>query len=97
MRSRYTAYTLLHENYLLKTWHPTTRPAALNLSATPTKWLGLEIKRYEQKNAKQAIVEFVVRYKINGRAYLLILQRQQAFELSFLVQTNELIKKVVML
>src|SRR5687767_1109085 len=27
MRSRYTAYTLKNEPYLLATWHPSTRPA----------------------------------------------------------------------
>ena len=36
MRSRYTAYTLALEPYLLATWHPDTRPAALNLNAEQT-------------------------------------------------------------
>jgi SEC-C motif-containing protein len=72
MRSRYTAYTLLREDYLLQTWHPSTRPAALNLAAdTATKWLGLEIKRHEQQDAEHALVEFVARYKILGRAHRL--------------------------
>jgi SEC-C motif-containing protein len=69
MRSRYTAYTLLLENYLLATWHPSTRPATLNLAEeAATKWLGLEVKRHEQQDAAHAIVEFVARYKVNGRA-----------------------------
>jgi len=72
MRSRYTAYTLLRENYLLATWHPSNRPAALGLSEeAPTKWLGLEVKRHEQQDADHAIVEFVARYKVNGRAHRL--------------------------
>lgn len=72
MRSRYTAYTLLKEDYLLATWHPSTRPAALSLAEeTPTKWLGLEVKRREQQDADHAIVEFVARYKVNGRAHRL--------------------------
>jgi SEC-C motif-containing protein len=72
MRSRYTAYTLLRENYLLATWHPTTRPSALGLAAeSATKWLGLEVKRHEQQDAEHAIVEFVARYKMNGRAHRL--------------------------
>jgi SEC-C motif domain protein len=33
-----------------------------------TKWLGLEVKRHEQQDANHAIVEFVARYKVNGRA-----------------------------
>jgi SEC-C motif-containing protein len=72
MRSRYTAYTLLREDYLLATWHPSTRPHALGLAEdVPTKWLGLEVKRHEQQDADHAIVEFVARYKVSGRAHRL--------------------------
>ena len=72
MRSRYTAYTVLREDYLLATWHPSTRPAQLGLAQeAPTKWIALEVKRHEQPDAEQAIVEFVARYKVNGRAYRL--------------------------
>jgi SEC-C motif-containing protein len=34
----------------------------------PTKWLGLDVKRHEQQDDDHAIVEFVARYKVNGRA-----------------------------
>ncbi len=69
MRSRYTAYTLLREEYLLATWHASTCPTQLGLAEdVPTKWLGLEIKRHEQRDDTHAIVEFVARYKVNGRA-----------------------------
>lgn len=72
MRSRYTAYALLREDYLLATWHPSTRPASLGLAEeAPAKWLGLEVKRHEQQDADHAIVEFVARYKVNGRAHRL--------------------------
>ncbi len=72
MRSRYTAYTLLKEDYLLATWHASTRPSSLELAEeVPTKWLGLEVKRHEQADAEHAIVEFVARYKVNGRAHRL--------------------------
>lgn len=72
MRSRYTAYTLLREDYLLATWHPSTRPASLGLADdAATKWLGLEVKRHEQQDADHAIVEFVARYKVRGRAHRL--------------------------
>ena len=72
MRSRYTAYTLSREDYLLTTWHPSTRPDALDLAGeVGTKWLGLEVKRHEQQDADHACVEFVVRYKVNGRAHRL--------------------------
>jgi SEC-C motif-containing protein len=72
MRSRYTAYTLLNENYLLATWHTSKRPATLSLAdESQTKWIGLEVKRHEQQDADHAIVEFVAKYKVNGRAHRL--------------------------
>lgn len=67
MRSRYSAYVLGLEEYLLDTWHPSTRPQYLNLANDRTKWLGLEVKRFEP-NDESAIVEFIARYKINGKA-----------------------------
>jgi SEC-C motif-containing protein len=36
-----------------------------------TKWIGLEVKRHEQQDADHAIVEFVAKYKVNGRAHRL--------------------------
>jgi SEC-C motif-containing protein len=72
MRSRYSAYVLRLEPYLLATWHPRTRPRSLDFSAGPaTGWLGLEVRRHDPVDADHAVVEFVARYKINGRAYRL--------------------------
>lgn len=72
MRSRYTAYVQGNEAYLLETWHPVTRPATLNLDATSRPlWIGLTVKRHEAQDADHAFVEFVARYKLNGRAYKL--------------------------
>jgi SEC-C motif-containing protein len=69
MRSRYTAYTLGREDYLLATWHASTRPARLGLADdVPTKWLGLEVRQHVQRDEGHAIVEFVARYKVQGRA-----------------------------
>ncbi|MDP2155242.1 MAG: YchJ family metal-binding protein [Sulfuricella sp.] len=69
MRSRYTAYTLRLEPYLLATWHPSTRPAALGLNTEPQpKWLGLQVKHHQQTDDSHAKVEFVAHYKIGGRA-----------------------------
>ena len=71
MRSRYSAYTLLNEDYLLSSWHSSTRPAHLNLAReAPSKWLSLEIK-HQQQTGEHAEVEFIARYKVNGRAYRL--------------------------
>lgn len=41
MRSRYTAYVRHDRDYLLHTWHPSTRPASLDLTAT--QWRGLDV------------------------------------------------------
>ncbi len=72
MRSRYSAYVLLREDYLLATWRSTTRPVSLGLAnQTPPKWISLTVRRYEYTDADHAIVEFVARHKINGRAYRL--------------------------
>jgi SEC-C motif-containing protein len=72
MRSRYTAYALGDECYLLATWHPDTRPDALELAsdAGKVKWLGLEVVRREAGEAQdtQGVVAFVARYKYSGRA-----------------------------
>lgn len=68
MRSRYTAFALRLEDYLLQSWHPDTRPESLDLSQDNTKWLGLKISRHEVTGENSAIVEFIARYKINGKA-----------------------------
>ena len=68
MRSRYSAYVLDLEPYLLATWHPSTRPASLDLAAEGnTKWLGLEVRRHQAQDADHASVEFVARYRMAGR------------------------------
>jgi SEC-C motif-containing protein len=71
MRSRYSAYVLAREDYLLHTWHESTCPGHLGLQdAGPVKWLGLKILRCEAGGAEdcEGIVEFVARYQANGRA-----------------------------
>ncbi|MEV6123455.1 YchJ family metal-binding protein [Streptomyces sp. SID8352] len=42
MRSRYCAFVKGDAGYLLRTWHPRTRPARLDPD-TGTRWTGLEI------------------------------------------------------
>ncbi len=72
MRSRYSAYVLGLEAYLLATWCPSTRPAALELDAVPRpQWLGLAVKSHTPLDETRATVEFVARYKLNGRAFRL--------------------------
>lgn len=64
MRSRYSAYVLGLTDYLLATWHPGTAPGELDLA--PLKWLGLEVCRSEA-STDAGVVEFVARYRENGR------------------------------
>jgi SEC-C motif domain protein len=44
MRSRYSAYVLRLRDYLIDTWHPSTRPSDLLRFDANDKWLGLEIR-----------------------------------------------------
>lgn len=71
MRSRYSAFVLDLRDYLLATWHPTTRPAALPPPEPGLKWLGLEVKRSALQDADHGTVEFVARSKLGGRAHRL--------------------------
>jgi SEC-C motif-containing protein len=76
MRSRYTAYTLGDEPYLLATWHPSTRPAHLKLAegadaGAQPQWIGLKVKSHHVEDEFHASVDFVARYRINGRAHKL--------------------------
>ena len=67
MRSRYSAYVLGLRDYLVGTWHPSTRPVPFELDATPgLRWLGLEVRRHAQLGDDRAVVEFVARYKPGG-------------------------------
>lgn len=43
MRSRYSAYILKNENYLLQSWHESTRPDSLDLTIDTTQWKKLKI------------------------------------------------------
>jgi len=70
MRSRYTAYVMDLEDYLLASWHPSTRPASLDLKTIPRpQWVNLQVISHRQQDDKHATVEFVARYKLNGRAF----------------------------
>jgi len=60
MRSRYTAYVLREVNYLLATWHPSTRPAAIDPETIPA-WQGLRIVHTNAggKGDLNGMVEFI--------------------------------------
>ncbi len=82
MRSRYSAYMLRLEPYLLATWHPDTRPDTLDLSQDNMKWLGLKVIRAETTSPTTAIVEFIARYKIGG------MRAERLHEISEFVYTD---------
>ena len=42
MRSRFSAFAVGHADYLLESWHPSTRPAALELDSE-LRWYRLDI------------------------------------------------------
>jgi len=74
MRSRYVGYALARKEYLLRTWHVSTRPETLDLNdVEPVRWLGLKIVRTEAGGPADArgVVEFVARYKVGGKAHRL--------------------------
>jgi SEC-C motif domain protein len=71
MRSRYSAYVLDQLDYLLATWHPSTRPAALDPNASGLRWLGLTVRHHRALGADRAEVSFVARSKLGGRAHRL--------------------------
>ena len=68
MRSRYCAYVYGLRDYLLATWHPSTRPAMLEADSAGLRWLGLEVRRSQLTGPNQGEVEFVARSKLGGRA-----------------------------
>jgi len=65
MRSRYSAYVRRDADYLRASWHPSTRPAELELD-THTVWLGLTVQRVVASGADRAEVAFLARYRIGG-------------------------------
>jgi SEC-C motif domain protein len=65
MRSRYTAFALGLEQYLLMTWHPRHRPTSLEFEPRQ-KWLGLTIVEAATSDDDHAEVEFIARFRIGG-------------------------------
>ncbi|MBB4128667.1 SEC-C motif-containing protein [Xanthomonas translucens] len=65
MRARYSAYVRRDADYLRASWHPSTRPADLELE-TRTTWLGLTVQRIVDSGADRAEVAFLARYRIGG-------------------------------
>jgi SEC-C motif-containing protein len=67
MRSRYSAYVTGNARYLLATWHPTTRPAALELDPAQ-RWYLLDILRTSRGGMLEdsGTVEFRAKYRLGS-------------------------------
>ncbi len=72
MRSRYSAFAVRDEGYLLRTWHPRTRPPRVEFDPG-TRWTGLDIEDTTEGTAfhPRGTVTFLARYTEGGRAYAL--------------------------
>ena len=74
MRSRYVAYHYRNSSYLLKTWHPSTRPQALKFDEDDdTQWVGLKVLDVHSGGADDpdGEVTFEARYLSQGRVSVL--------------------------
>ncbi|MEU3252024.1 YchJ family metal-binding protein [Streptomyces sp. NPDC006997] len=67
MRSRYAAFVRGDEPYLLRTWHPRTRPARLGLDPG-TRWTGLEVLGTTDGSAFHATGTVTFRASFRGGA-----------------------------
>lgn len=67
MRSRFEAFRAGDAGWLLASWHPSTRPALLDLSDNP-RWRGLQILDREDGGSEDAsgIIEFRATYLLVG-------------------------------
>ncbi|MEU2562760.1 YchJ family protein [Streptomyces longispororuber] len=68
MRSRYSAFALRDEAYLLRTWHPRTRPPEIGFDPA-LRWTGLEVEETTDGTAfhSTGTVTFRARYRDGGR------------------------------
>ncbi|MEV6162820.1 YchJ family metal-binding protein [Streptomyces sp. NPDC052052] len=68
MRSRYAAFVVQDEAYLLRTWHPDTRPPAVDFDPG-LRWTGLEILETTEGSAfhTTGTVTFRAHYTDHGR------------------------------
>ncbi|MFI9008350.1 YchJ family protein [Actinosynnema sp. NPDC053489] len=67
MRSRYSAFAVGDEEYLLATWHPDTRPASLDLDPEQ-RWTRLEVLSHTGGTPFETTgtVEFRAHYRYPG-------------------------------
>ena len=68
MRSRYSAFAVHDEAYLLLTWHPSTRPREVGFDPA-IRWRGLDVLNTTRgrPHDDEGTVEFSARYTALGR------------------------------
>jgi SEC-C motif-containing protein len=68
MRSRYTAFTLANDKYLLKSWANSTRPETIDAENSSIQWLELKIGVCEKGNAEDdtGLVTFTASFLSSG-------------------------------
>lgn len=68
MRSRYTAFTLADNQYLMNSWAKETRPKEIHTEDDNIQWLSLEIKECEDgtSNDTKGFVNFTARFLSGG-------------------------------
>lgn len=72
MRSRYSAFALGLADYLLATWHPSTRPASIEPLPPGAQFVRLDVREcLPGPGPDAAEVEFVAVSKHQGRAHRL--------------------------
>lgn len=69
MRSRYSAFAMGDADYLMSSWHSSTRPRTLDLVAGQ-EWLQLKIIG-SREGEEESFVEFIARSRVGGRTELL--------------------------
>lgn len=76
MRSRYSAYVMQNTNYLLNSWHVTTRPESIDINNSTTQWKKLTII-----SAAENTVQFVAFFErsINQSKKLFCLAEKSHF------------------
>lgn len=67
MRSRFTAYATAAHDYLLASWHPSTRPQDWDNEDVSLKWLNLEVHEHQKQDDDHATVRFTATGKVSGR------------------------------
>lgn len=69
MRSRFSAFARHDEAYLLRSWHPSTRPPGITFDPA-LRWIALDILGTSDGSPfhDTGVVEFRARYSERGRA-----------------------------